>query len=90
MPFGDKILIKRVALDHPIIHVKVLPDGRANYEIAKADSTAGETPADTAASKFNVQLKEYSITDCHVIYDDQSLPKLMDLAVRAGGREIDD
>ncbi|MBK9760189.1 MAG: AsmA family protein [Flavobacteriales bacterium] len=78
--FGDKILIKRVALDHPIIHVKVLPDGRANYDIAKADSTAGETPADTAASKFNVQLKEYSITDGHVIYDDQSLPMLMDLA----------
>ena len=78
--FGDKILIKRVALDHPIIHVKVLPDGRANYDIAKVDSTAAETPADTAASKFNVQLNEYSITDGHVIYDDESLPMRMDLA----------
>ena len=78
--FGDKILIKRVALDHPIIHVKVLPDGRANYDIAKVDSTTAETPADTAASKFNVQLNEYSITDGHVIYDDESLPMRMDLA----------
>ena len=78
--FGDKILIKRVALTRPIIHVKVLVDGRANYDIAKADSTAAETPADTAATLFNVKLSEYSITDGHVVYDDASLPMLMDLA----------
>ena len=29
--FGEKIVIKRVALDHPVIHVKVLKDGRANW-----------------------------------------------------------
>jgi hypothetical protein len=78
--FSDKILIKRVALTKPVIHVKVLEDGRANYDIAKADSTAAETPADTAATLFNVKLSEYSITDGHVIYDDASLPMLMDLA----------
>ncbi len=78
--FGDKILIKRVALTKPIIHVKVLEDGRANYDIAKADSTAAETPADTSATLFNVKLSEYSITDGHVIYDDATLPMLMDLA----------
>ncbi|MBL7985585.1 MAG: AsmA family protein, partial [Flavobacteriales bacterium] len=78
--FGDKILIKRVALDKPIIHVKVLEDGRANYDIAKADSTTAELPADTAATLFNVKLSEYTITDGHVIYDDASLPMLMDLA----------
>ncbi len=78
--FSDKILIKRVALDNPIIHVKVLEDGRANWDIAKADSSAAEVPADTSATLFNVKLSEYSITDGHVIYDDASLPMLMDLA----------
>ncbi len=78
--FGDQILIKSVALDKPIIHVKVLEDGRANYDIAKADSTTAELPADTAATLFNVKLSEYTITDGHVIYDDATLPMLMDLA----------
>ncbi len=78
--FGDKILIKRVALDHPIIHVKVLENGKANWDIAKVDSTSKELPGDTTATKFNVKLSEYSITDGHVIYDDASLPMLMDLA----------
>ena len=78
--FGEKILIKRVALDHPFIHVKVLKDGRANWDIAKADSTNTELPGDTSATKFNVKLSEYSITHGHLIYDDESLPMLMDLA----------
>ena len=78
--FGEKILIKRVAITRPYVHAKVLADGRANWDIAKADSTAAETPADTAATLFNVKLSEYSITDGHVIYDDASLPMSMDLA----------
>ncbi|HMZ47761.1 MAG TPA: AsmA-like C-terminal region-containing protein [Flavobacteriales bacterium] len=78
--FGDRILIKRVAIIRPDVHAKVLPDGRANWDIALADSAATETPADTSATLFNVKLSEYSITDGHLIYDDASLPMLMDLA----------
>ncbi len=78
--FSDRILIKRVLLDKPYVHVKVLEDGRANWDIAKVDSAAAETPADTAATLFNVKLSEYTITDGHVIYDDAGLPMLMDLA----------
>lgn len=78
--FSDRILIKSVALDKPIVHVKVLEDGRANWDIAKADSTSAELATDTSTTRFNVNLSEYSITDGHVIYDDASLPMLMDLA----------
>ncbi len=60
--------------------MKVLKDGRANWDIAKADSTNAELPGDTSATKFNVKLSEYSITNGHLIYDDESLPMLMDLA----------
>jgi uncharacterized protein involved in outer membrane biogenesis len=77
--FGDRIEIKDVALTKPFIHIKVLKDGRANWDIALPDSTA-TTPADTAQTKFNVALQRYSITDGHLIYDDESLPMVMDLA----------
>ncbi|MEZ4808302.1 MAG: AsmA-like C-terminal region-containing protein [Flavobacteriales bacterium] len=77
--FGDKIEIKRVGLVRPRIHVQVLEDGRANWDIAKADSTAvEETPTDSA-SAFNIGLSEYWIEDGRVIYDDASLGFLMQL-----------
>jgi hypothetical protein len=76
---GDKITLKRIALDKPYIHVKVLADGSANYDIAISDSTAVESPTDTAASAFDIALKEYTITDGHLIYDDVSLTYFMEL-----------
>ena len=76
--FGDKIDIKRIGLVKPHIHVKVLEDGRANWDIAKADSTIETTPADTA-SAFNIGLREYWIEDGSLIYDDASLGYYMDL-----------
>lgn len=77
--FGEKIDIRQIGLVKPYIHVKVLEDGRANWDIAKAD-TAAATPTDTAASAFNIGLREYSIEDGHLIYDDASLPHFMELA----------
>lgn len=78
--FGDRIDIKRIGLDRPRIHVKVLADGRANWDIAKADSTAAaETPADTSATRFDIGLREYWIENGRVIYDDASLGFYMDL-----------
>lgn len=79
--FGDRIDIKRIGLNKPNIHVKVLADGRANWDIAKADTLAvtDPTPADTTASKFDIGLREYWIEDARVVYDDASLPYYMDL-----------
>ncbi len=77
--FGDRIDIKRIGLVRPYIHVKVLEDGRANWDIAKVDSSATDEPVDTAASKFNIGLREYWIEDGTVIYDDASLAYYMDL-----------
>ena len=77
--FGDQVKIQNVALDKPFIHVKVLKDGHANWDIAKSDSTNAELPEDTTATAFNVALKKYSITNGRVIYDDETYPMLMDL-----------
>ncbi|MBP8823810.1 MAG: AsmA family protein [Flavobacteriales bacterium] len=77
--FSDQIKIREVALVEPVIHIKVLQDGRANWDIAMPDSTTAELPEDTATTRFNVALKQYSITKGHIMYDDESLPIMMDL-----------
>ncbi len=77
--FGDRIEIKKIGLVKPFIHVKVLEDGRANWDIAKVDSSAAVETTDTGTTAFNIALKEYWITDGHLIYDDASLPYSMDL-----------
>lgn len=77
--FGDKIDIKRVGLERPVIHVKVLEDGRANWDIAKADTTAAEVDTDTATTAFNIGLREYWVEDGRLTYDDASLGMLMKL-----------
>ena len=60
--FGDKIDIKRIGLIKPRIHIKVLEDGTANWDIAKVDSTAAPD-TDTATTAFNIGLREYWIED---------------------------
>ena len=77
--FGDRIDIKRIGLVEPHIHVKVLEDGTANWDIAKSDSTAVEDSAADTASAFNIGLREYWIENGTLIYDDASLTYYMDL-----------
>lgn len=77
--FGDQIKVRNVALHKPFIHVKVLQDGQANWDIALADSTTEELATDTSTTRFNVALKQYSISEGRIIYDDESLPMRMDL-----------
>lgn len=63
------IKVKSVRLVKPDIHVLVLADGTANYDVAIA--TEETTPADTAAG-FNFELQDYSIEDGRLVYDDRS------------------
>jgi hypothetical protein len=69
---GESIKIRSFRLDEPVILAKVLPSGRANWDIAKPDTSAA-APADTSTSSFNIALKSYEIRKGHIIYDDQSL-----------------
>ncbi len=68
---GQQIQVRKIALDQPRIQAFIRPDGKANWDIAKTDTTAAATPADTGASKFNIKLKSLEIEDGYLVYDDQ-------------------
>jgi hypothetical protein len=70
---GDKIKIKTIKLDRAKLYFHVLPDGKANWDVTKADTLKkAATPADTA-SVFNISLKKYSITNTSIVYNDEAL-----------------
>lgn len=66
---GETYTIRKIELDRPVVHLKVLPDGKANWDIAKpsADTTkaAAEEP-----SKFKLSLQKLIIEDADIVYDD--------------------
>ena len=66
---GSGVTIRTIVIDQPRIHVMVLENGKANYDIAIADTTAsaGEEP-----SSFELKLKNYEIRDGWISYDDKS------------------
>ena len=66
---GDKIEIDEIHLNEPIFDVRILSNGKANYDITKPDSV--KTPEDKEPSKFALKLKEYSINNAQIRYDDQ-------------------
>lgn len=68
---GDKIEIKAVSLEEPKFDVRVLNNGKANYDIVKPDSL--KTPEEKEEpSSFELKLQEYAINNAQIRYDDQS------------------
>ncbi|MEQ8907188.1 AsmA-like C-terminal region-containing protein [Ekhidna sp.] len=76
---GDQIIVKEMLLDQPEILVLVLPDGTANYDIAK-ESTTEETAAEEVSEEessesgdVSVGIEKWSIQNGKVVYMDQSM-----------------
>jgi len=69
---GDQYKINSIIIDKARILGKVLPSGKANWDIAKADSTAEAVPTATSEpSKFAMKLNEFKIKNAYIVYDDQ-------------------
>ena len=68
---GDQYKIKSIILDRPKINVHILPNGKANYDITKPSTDTLATPEDTTATKFNLSLKTFKISDGGILYNDQ-------------------
>ena len=65
---GKEVDINSIKLIQPVIHIRVLKDGTANYDIMKPDSV--KTTTKTA---YNIRLKKVSIKDATIIYDDKDV-----------------
>ncbi len=71
--FGDQLRVKGISLIKPVVNIKVLKDGRANYDIAmpSADTTTTTTEE---PGEFSFGIDHWELVDADVTYDDQSLP----------------
>ena len=68
---GDQVEIDEVHITNPTFDVRVLESGLANYDIVKPDSLMTEEEL-SEPSSFKLSLKEYSITNGQVKYDDRA------------------
>ena len=66
--FGDEIKVHGIYLESPKINAIVHKNGKANWEITKADTSTATT--DSAAS-FKMNLQKYEISDGYIVYDDE-------------------
>lgn len=70
---GETFAIKSFGLEDAYIHVKVLKNGMANYDIAK-ESESTEVKEEESADEsgdFNLKLKNYFLKNFNLIYDDK-------------------
>jgi uncharacterized protein involved in outer membrane biogenesis len=75
--FGDQLRVKGISLIRPVINIQVLPDGRANYDIAIPSTdtvTTSEEPSD-----FSFGIDHWEIVNGDVTYNDRSMPFLMSI-----------
>ena len=77
---GHGIEIKSIHLEDPLIYARILPNGDANYNITKADSsTNNQKPK--SSSNFDLAIDKWSINNGRIIYDD----KLQKTYIEVGG-----
>jgi uncharacterized protein involved in outer membrane biogenesis len=74
--FGDQLRVKGITLVRPQINVKVLKDGKANYDIA-IPSTDTVKQTSNEPSKFSFGIDHWEIVSGALVYDDESLPYYM-------------
>lgn len=71
--FGDQLRVKGITLVRPQITIKVLKDGKANYDITYPATEEVQPTAEEPGS-FSFGIDHWQIVDGQVIYDDQSIP----------------
>jgi len=65
---GNNIKVSGVFLESPRIHALVNKDGKANWDIAKADTSASTDSS--APSAFHMTLQKYRISNGYIYYKD--------------------
>lgn len=73
--FGDQLRLKGLSLINPQINIRVLKDGRANYDITYPSSDTVQVEP----TKFSFGIDHWQISGGDLVYDDQSIPFSMTL-----------
>jgi hypothetical protein len=69
--FGDQIKINGISLASPQVYVKVLEDGKANYDIAISGEDSTTTEGEEESGAFSVAIDHWQVTNGKLIYDDE-------------------
>ena len=78
--FDDQLSIQGISLDQPHIWIKVLADGKANYDIAVPSEEPVETPEETPAEEpFKISIEHWQIINGDITYDDETIPFVLEL-----------
>jgi uncharacterized protein involved in outer membrane biogenesis len=72
--FGDELRVKGISLIEPVINIKVLQDGRANYDIALPST---DTTTTEESGEFSFGIDHWELVNADVTYDDKSLPYVL-------------
>ncbi|WP_027003652.1 AsmA-like C-terminal region-containing protein [Hugenholtzia roseola] len=68
---SDKMEIYGIYLKEPLVKVRVLKNGKANYDIYQSEpETQTETPSDTAA--FQIGLEKWVVEKANIFYQDDT------------------
>ncbi len=82
---GDTYEIKKISLVDPYFKFKVLADGRVNWDIVKPSTDTVVAKGEEPSTPFRAALKSMKVTNGTLIYEDATLPMLMQMQ----GTELD-
>lgn len=71
--FGDQLSIKGITVEGPQIDIRVLKDGKANYDITFPETETAQPTAEEPA-KFSFSIDHWEVIGGQLVYDDQSMP----------------
>jgi hypothetical protein len=66
---GKNLEINGIHLEDPLIYARILPNGKANYNILKQEDTSSNSSS--VNSKFEIDIDKWVINNGRVIYDDR-------------------
>lgn len=75
--FGDQLRLKGITLVDPQITIKVLADGKANYDITYPSTDTVKTTEEPGTFSFGID--HWEIVNGEVTYDDKSLPYFLQI-----------
>ncbi len=78
----DQMSVQSIVLDQPIIWIKVLANGKANYDIAITTEDAEEETeedAEGSSEPFSISIEKWQILGATITYDDETIPFVMEI-----------